>query len=90
MFISLTTWPVANKLETSKILHVYASLMKYMDFNGLDSAFDVDLIYFGSYAHQTFLVSMSHPSFTLIIISPVYHPPFHPPRAHFNPIFNCL
>ena len=42
--------------------------MKYMDFNGLDSTFDVDPIYFGSYAHQTFLVSMSHPSFTQKLI----------------------
>src|SRR5664279_1463792 len=42
--------------------------MKYMDFNGLDSAFDVNPIYFWSYAHQTFLVSMSHPSFTHIYI----------------------
>ena len=58
---------VANKLETFKKFHVYASLMKYMDFNSLDSAFDVDPIYFWSYTHQTFLVSMSHPSFTLII-----------------------
>ena len=41
--------------------------MKYMDFNGLDSAFDVDPIYFWSMSHQTFLVSMSHPSFTLYI-----------------------
>ena len=42
--------------------------MKYIDFNGLDSAFDVDPIYFGSYAHQTFLVSMSRPSFTLFFV----------------------
>ena len=38
-----------------------------MDFNNLDLTFDVDPIYFWSYAHQTFLVSMSHPSFTLYI-----------------------
>ena len=41
--------------------------MKYMDFNGLDSAFDVDPIYFWSMSHQTLLVSMSHPSFTPLV-----------------------
>ena len=59
-------WPldlVANECETFKILHLCASLMKYMDFNGLNLSFKADLIYFWSCAHQTLLVSMSHPSF---------------------------
>ena len=32
--------------------------MKYLDFNDLDSAFEVDLIYFWSCAHQTFTLSL--------------------------------
>ena len=35
---------VANKLKTFKILHVHASLMKYMNFNGLNLLFEVDPI----------------------------------------------
>ena len=49
--------------------------MKYKDFNGLDSVFEVGPIYFWSCAHQTLLVSTSHPSFTLLyyIILYIYY-----------------